>query len=490
MGSRLKIKWAQASGLTLILALLPYVAHGQTPQPQLVTPVTLTIAQFVDLALNQSFTALQYQHQQTSERLLLTAAENTHLPQLSLTSEVGKERKNTYSTAYQDHYQEGIEGGVNMAWTLPTGANLSASYTHEYGRALGLQPLGVSTDYRRTEVTSAELTQPLLQRHPIDQQRLPIEAARLQWQAYEAQGHLLNLGGVRDALLGVVDYQSMVDQVALNQQAVEYSHYRVQVAQNLLLAGRVTQSEVSSAELDWYQRQGQLLKVQGDLQLLLGRLSSQLQVGYTVDLQPMPSMVQLTQCLAQGEGKTLGVNAHPQMTQASAQVSRLQKQHQLTRYDLWPKANLFYRYSGTHSSTVEDTIERSVGISFSYTPTQWQTRANQAISRNTWLNARYDLDATRKTLENENYLRSQQQQLLERQSDLALQLVALAEKTYGQQLLRFEEGVASAASVRDAHNQWQETQMSLLDEHTQWLQNRIHLNYAQGREIHFLACLP
>jgi outer membrane protein TolC len=57
---------------------------------------------------------------------------------------------------------------------------------------------------------------------------------------------------------------------------------------------------------------------------------------------------------------------------------------------------------------------------------------------------------------------------------LALQLVALAEKTYGQQLLRFEEGIASAASVRDAHNQWQETQMSLLDEHTQWLQNRLH----------------
>ena len=115
MGSRLKIKWAQASGLTLILALLPYVAHGQTPQPQSVTPVTLTIAQFVDLALNQSFTALQYNHQQTSERLLLTAAENTHLPQLSLTSEVGKERKNTYSTAYQDHYQESILKNLELS---------------------------------------------------------------------------------------------------------------------------------------------------------------------------------------------------------------------------------------------------------------------------------------------------------------------------------------------------------------------------------------
>jgi len=264
----------------------------------------------------------------------------------------------------------------------------------------------------------------------------------------------------------------------------------VQVAQNLLLAGRVTQSEVSSAQLDWYQRQGQLLKVQGDLQLLLGRLSAQLQVGYTINLQAMPSMALLTQCLTQGEGRALGVSAHPQITQASAQVSRLQKQHQLTRYDLWPKANLFYRYSGTHSSTAEDTIERSIGVSFSYSPTQWQTQANQAISRNTWLNAQYDLDATRKTLENENHLRNQQQQLLERQSDLALQLVALAEKTYGQQLLRFEEGIASAASVRDAHNQWQETQMSLLDEHTQWLQNRLHWNYAKGRDSHFLACLP
>lgn len=135
----------------------------------------------------------------------------------------------------------------------------------------------------------------------------------------------------------------------------------MQVAQNLLLAGRVTQSEVSSAQLDRYQRQGQLLKVQGDLQLLLGRLSTQLQVGYTINLQAMPSMALLTQCLAQGEGQALAVNAHPQITQASAQVSRLQKQHQLTHYNLWPKANLFYRYSGTHSSTLEDTIERSIG---------------------------------------------------------------------------------------------------------------------------------
>ncbi len=475
--------------ITLAIALLPLLAQGQAPHPQSAAPVVLNIAQFVDLALNQSYTALQYQHQHTSEKLLLTAAQNTLLPELSFTSEVGKERKNTSGAAYQDHYQEGIDGGVNVAWALPTGAEFSASYTHEYGRALGLQSLGVATDYRRTEVTSAQLTQPILQRHPIAHRRLPLEAARLQWQAYQAQGQLIQLQAMRDALLGVVDYQNMADQVALNRRAVEYSEYRVQVAQNLLLAGRVTQTQVTSATLDWYQRQAQLLKVQGELRLLLGRLGAQLQVGYRIDLQAMPSMVRLTQCLAQGEGQALGVSAHPQITQASAQVMRLQKQHQLTQYDLWPKANLFYRYSGTHSSALEDTIERSVGLSFSYSPTQWQTKANQASSRNTWINAQYDLDAARKTLENEHYLRSQQQQLLASQLKLARQLVALAKTTYDNQLLRFEEGVVSAASVRDAHNQWQETQVSLLDEQTQWLQNRIHHNYAIGQAQHFLACL-
>ena len=451
--------------------------------------VILDIAEFVDLAITQSFAALQYNQQNDSQALSLKAIENRHLPQVSFNTKVGKERKNTVGTVYQDHYQEGIDGGVNVAWQLPTGAQFNTSYQQEYGRALGLASLGTNTDYQRTEVTRAEITQPLLQTHPIDQAYLPVEAARLQWAAYQAQGQLLKLDSVRDALLGFIDYQQMVDTVALYQQAVAYSFYRVQVAQDLLQAGRVTPSEVASAKVDWQQRKVQLVRVQGDKNLLLGRLGALLQVDYWVALTPMASVPLLTQCLIDGQGEPTGVALHPQITQASAGVGQLHKQYQLTRYDLRPTLDLFYRYKGTHSSQVEDAIERSVGVEFSYSPTQWQTESTQAISRSTWLEARYGLEATRKALVNESRLRQQQQAQLEQQLALALQLVGLAQEAYQQQLLRFEEGVASAASVKDAQNQLQESQVSLLDDQTQWLKNRMHWNYAQNRSVAFTSCL-
>jgi len=481
---RTRLKHGAVSLSFILVVVTPSVSLGQS-----ITPVTLNIAEFVDLALNQSFSALQYHQRKRSQVLSLAAIENRHLPQFAINTQVGKERKNTYSTIYQDHYQEGIDGGVSMAWTLPTGANLSASYQHEYGRALGLESLGINKDYQSTEVTSAELTQPLLQSSPIDQEYLPVEAARLQWLSYQAQGQLLALEGIRDALLGFVDYQLTVDKVELYQQAVEYSAYRVQVAQDLLAAGRVTQSEVASVTVDWHQRQAQLVRAKGDKRLLLGRLGAQLQVDYTVELNPMQHLPALTQCLMKGQGEATEIRLHPQVTQASASVSQLQKKYQLTQYDLWPKLDLFYRYKGTHSSLVEDSIERSVGVKFSYNPTQWQAEADQALSRSTWLDARYGLDASRKALINEDHLRSQQQQQLERQLQLALQLVNLAQESYQQQLLRFEEGVASSASVRDAQNQLQEAQMSLLDDQSNWLKNRLHWNYAQSRAVSFAACL-
>ena len=476
-------KWA---GLAAVLWLVSTTASAKPAHQDV---ATLNIAEFVALALSESFAALQYDQQTHSQTLALKAAQNRHLPQVSLVTEVGKERKNTIGTAYQDHYQEGIDGGVSIDWRLPTGAQFNTRYQQEYGRALGLEALGTNKDYQRTEVTSAEITQPLFQTHPIDQEYLPVEAARLQWAAYQAQGQLLELEGVRDALLGFIDYQQMVDTVALYQQAVAYSDYRVQVAQNLLLAGRVTPSEVASAKVDWQQRKVQLVRVQGDKKLLLGRLGAVLQVDYWVALTPLKNMSLLTQCLIAGQGQTTGTALHPQITQASASVSRLQKQYQLTRYDLWPTLDLFYRYKGTHSSTVQDAIERSVGVAFSYSPTQWQTEASQAISRSTWLEARYGLDATRKALENEGRLRQQQQQQLQQQLQLATQLVELAQEAYRQQLLRFEEGVASAASVKDAQNQLQEAQLSLLGDQTQWLKNRMHWNYAQNSRMNVMACV-
>lgn len=482
MRTRLKIS---ARGLLCTLVVVaPSGAFAQSA-----TPTTLNIAEFVGLALNQSFSALQYHQQNHSQVLSLEAIENRHLTQFSFSTQVGKERKNTYSTTYQDHYQEGIDGGVSMAWTLPTGANLSASYQHEYGRALGLESIGINRDYQSTEVTSAELTQPLLQSSPIDHEYLPVEAARLQWLAYQAKGELLTLEGVRDALLGFVDYQQIVDKVALQIKAVEYSAYRLQVVQGLLAAGRITQTEVASAKVDRHQRQAQLIRTKGDMHLLLGRLGAQLQVDYTLELKPMLHLTALTQCLMKGQGEASEIKSHPKITQASAGVSQLQKQYQLTQYDLWPKLDLFYRYKGTHSSLVEGSIERSVGVKFSYTPTHWQAEADQALSRSAWLDARYGLDATRKALINEDYLRSQQQQQLERQLQLALQLVGLAQESYQQQLLRFEQGVASSASVRDAQNQLQEAQMSLLDNQSNWLKNRLHWNYAQSRAVNFIACL-
>jgi len=451
--------------------------------------VTLNIAEFVALTLSQSFSSLQYNQKNNSQTLSLKAIENRHLPQVSFNTKVGKERKNTMGTAYQDHYQEGIDGGVSVAWRLPTGAQFNTSYQQEYGRALGLESLGTNNDYQRTQVTSVEITQPLFQTHPIDQEYLPVEAARLQWAAYQAQGQLLKLESARDALLGFINYQQMVDTVALSQKSVEYSFYRVQVAQDLFLAGRVTQSEVASAKVDWQQRKVQLVRVEGNKKLLLGRLGAILQVDYLVALTPMENVPLLTQCLINGETETTGVALHPQITEASAGVSRLQKQYQLTRYDLWPTLDVFYSYKGTHSSHVEDAIERSVGVEFSYSPAQWQTEATQAISRSTWLEARYGLDATRKALVNEGRFRQQQQQQLEQQLHLAAQLVALAQEAYRQQLLRFEEGMASTASVKDAQNQLQESQLSLLGDQTEWLKNRMHWNYAQNSGVNVMACV-
>lgn len=472
-----------------IILMLPclVVAQGQEQQPK-GTMVTLNLAQYVDLALTQSFTALQYLQQKHSQSLALNAVEAKFLPQFSFNTEVAKERKNTYSTTYQDHYQEGINGGMSLAWALPTGASFNASYQHEYGRAIGLDSIGVNSDYQSAEVTSAELLQPLLQTHPIDQQQLPIQAARLQWRRYEVQGELLRLEGLRDALLAAVDYQVIEDKVNLHRQAVDYSRYRLAVAQDLYQAGRLTQRDVTSAKIDSHQRHAALIRAQGEQAQLLGRISAQLDVGYGVSIHPVKDIPYLMHCLVQGQSPALGIEAHPQVEAARMQASQLQKQYQFTRYDLWPTVDLFYRYKGTHSSSVKDSIERSVGVEFSYSPVQRQAEADQALSRSTWLDARYDLDAKQKTLVNESKQRQQQQIQIEQQLDLAADLVALARRAYQQELQRFEEGVASSVSVRDAQNQLQESQMALLDDQSNWLQNRLHWNFVQSRNIDLDMC--
>ncbi len=453
--------------------------------------LTLALSEYVALAQQQSFEAMQYQQNHLPQQLQLKVADQRFIPTLELTSKIGREQNDLYSTTYIDNHTSGIDSTASVTWLLPTGANLSLDYQYQHGLTHGLTSLGIPESKQHNITTTFRIDQPIIGGLWQNQQHLPQQKARFQWQYYQLQGELLKLQTQQDALSAFLDFQEQVDLVKLLKQSHQYSQFRTQATQARLEEGQVVKAELLYAQLDEHQRLTELKKAQDELSLIQQRISARINSHLRISVKALPNMQSLDRCTHspnQTHNTAKLISSHPDYLLNKTNVEIAHNEYQHSRFDLWPQVNLFYQNTDKNQLLTQDTSEQSWGIVASYKPINTATKLSQQQAKSDWINTSYTLEAKRLEMHKDLNLFIENQRQLNAQLDLTQQGEALAKQTYWHVEERHAHGVDSVLDIKAAQDEWVQQQRKSLSALKELLNNRFAYQFAAGINARLLDC--
>ena len=485
-----RVIWACLVGIWL-----PFTTQALA-EPTTIMP--LGMAEFIELAMQQNFTSMQYQQRQSSQALQLKLAEQGFIPKLSVASQWGRDEKDQYSGAYMDNTTKGMDSSASVNWLLPSGANLSVDYQYQEGKLTGLSSLGIPQDSQYNSTTTASIEQPIIGGLWHNLNQLPKQKAQLQWQYYQTQGHALTLQSQQTALKGFLDFQAKVDQIALLSQSLAYTKFRTKAVNEGYQQGQTVLAELLQAQLEQHQRQAALHKAESELLLIQQELSAQLDQSPELRLTPLASLGKLLACT--GDNDALPSNPKPH-TVANDQVAqhpewqltpltkrRAQLDYQAVQFELWPQVSLFYNYKQAAYQLKQNTSEQSWGIKASFTPFNTAGKLSKQQLHTAWQNARYDATAKHQQLQQQRLLKIATDQSLQAQLQLAQEGVRLAQQAFTHAQTRFELGVESVLAVQQAQDAWLSQQQTQLDAIQALLGNRFDYYQATGQLTPYQGC--
>jgi len=472
--------------LTAILMIGAVAASADTHNQS----VALTLNEFINLANQQSFEAMQYQQSQLPQEQQLKVADQLFLPKLNLTSKIGREQNDIYSTTYINNHTSGIDSTANVDWLLPTGANLSLSYQYQHGISHGLTSLGIPESKQHNITTTTRIEQPVIGGLWQNQQRLPQQRAKLQWRYYQAQGKQLRLNTQQAAYMAFLDYQEQIDLVGLLTQSLNYAQFRAAAVKARFEEGQTVKADLLYAQLDVHQRKTELKKAQDELNLIQQRVSASINSYLTVTLKPLASMQRLDQCsqLPYDKSTHASIAKHPELTMSTINTRIAYNDVQQNQFELWPQITLFYQNTDAHPFLTQDVSEQSWGIQATYTPFNTAAKLTKQQLRTEWVNANYTKEATRQELIKNLNLNRQSQRQLDQQLVLAKQGEQLAKQAFEHVQARFTHGVDSVLDVKAAQDEWLQQQRNTLFALKTLLANRMVLSISSGQLLDIGLC--
>ena len=474
---------------------LPCIAQAT---PDTTKSMQLGMAEFIELAMQQNFTSIQYQQRQTSQALALKLAEQRFIPKLSVASEMRREEKDQYSAAFIDNTTTGIDSNAQVNWLLPTGANLSVGYQYQEGKLTGLTSLGIPEDSQYNSTTTTSIEQPIIGGLWHNLNRLPQQKAQLQWQYYQTQGHTLTLQGQHKALQGFLGFQAKVDQIALLRQSLAYTKFRTNAVNERYQQGQTVLAELLQARLEQHQRQAALHKAQSELLLIQQELSAQLDQSPELRLKPLISLSQLLLCTGDGSTPPSHPTAHNvtsnqlaqhpewQLSQLTERMAQLE--YQTATFELWPQVSLFYNYNQAASQLKQNTSSQNWGLKASYAPFNTAGKLSKQQLYTAWRNASFDSTAKHQQLQQQQLLKMATGQSLQKQLQLVQEGVSLAQQAFNHAQTRFDLGVDSVLAVQQAQDSWLSQQQTELDAIQSLLSNRFDYYQAIGQPTPYQAC--
>ena len=465
---------------------LAALCQAETP-PQ---TIKLGLNEFIQLSNQQSFDALQYQQNRQAEQIQLDLAEQRFIPKLNLTSQIGREQKDLYSTTYIDNHTSGIDSTASVDWLLPSGANLSVAYQYQHGITHGLTSLGIPESKQHTVTTTTRIEQPVWGGLWNNQQRLPQKRAALQWRYYQVQGQQLLLQTQQTAYTAFLNFQEQADLVDLLSQSLSYAQFREEAVKARLAEGQIVKADLLYAQLDVHQRQLELKKAQDELNLIQKRISAQINSHLNIALQPMTSMAVIDACSDSPEfnnaQKTIA--QHPEWILNYINTQIAYNDVQQNQYALRPQITFFYQNTDNDQLLTQDTSEQSWGVQATYTPFNTEGKFTQQQLKTQWINANYTQEATRQELTKNLHLHLESQRQLQEQLTLTQKGETLAKQAFAHAQERFDLGVDSILDVKAAQDEWVQQQRQTLLAVKALLTNRVTLSHAAGALLNLNGC--
>ena len=452
--------------------------------------VSLNLAQFVRFSQQQSFANMQYQQRINAEQLHLDIAKERFHPTINLSSQIGREQKDQYSTTYIDNNTNGIDSTAAVDWLLPSGTSIGLSYQYQHGTLKGLTSLGISDDPQHTIITSVNIEQPIIGGLWQNQQQLPAIKAQAQWQYYQQEGQLLRLQTQRQAFNGFMDFQEQHDKITLLQKSWQHARFRAKATAARHQQGQIVKAELLQAQLEEHQRFASLTEAKNELELIQQRLSAQFNTRLTIILKPLKNLRQLSLCTANVElDNNNYLQHHPQLVLKQLATNIARNSFQQSRFDLWPQVNLFYQHQEKQAVLSQNTSEQSWGIKASFQPNDKNTQLQKTQLKNSWVNAIYQQQETLKQLLKDWQLYKTQNHQLHQQLHLAKQGTALALQAFEHSQKRYQHGTDSVLQVKQSQDAWVNQRLYEITANKNLLANRLELYYLLGATMPFASCM-
>ncbi|MFC3851427.1 TolC family protein [Salinispirillum marinum] len=462
------------------LALFNHVMAEQAP---------LSMPEYLPLALQHHVSIQQHQARLPGERLAVNEARQHYRPQFTLSSgwEVNETARVDNKAPLPDtpfQVQQGSSVGLDATWTLPFGTQLQLGTEQQYGQQTGQTASGIPEKYQHIQQYQVEVTQPLLRSWKPENQRLPLRRAETAFEEYQLEGTLAEWAIMRESLERLIAVQAQFDRVAVFRELEEAYRYLLTVTEQQRLAGRATDLDVATAELELARQTNQR---QQEEQRYLARQADLRRSLIGVELPSVAPFASLNDFIAWLSSAAnpdtpynpLLTREHPEWQQrvlarqqAEYNVREAQRQH-------WPTLDAFYRYQHDVRERLPDTETTSWGVRLTYRINNVPVYVSQRRAEGQWLSAQWAEQDTQAQLRADAENWQAEWAMLGQQAELLNRSVELTERGLHQQRQRLEAGFASFRDVQQQQQALLDRQQERVELDTQRAQALIERLYAQ-----------
>lgn len=457
----------------------PVCQAEELPASDLDKSNAINLAEFVSISINQGFDKLIHNQTSEAEKLSYQVIKDRYIPKLTISSTIGREQNDSYSSVYLDNNRTGIDTTIELQWLLPTGATVSLQHQNQIGELAGLTSLGVPEITQHNQTNSITIEQPVIGGLWNNLNALPEKKAQLTWQLYEAKGALISLQTQNKAIEDFIHIQFLHDKIKLLKESLALAEFRTNAIKERFTLGQVVKAELLNAQLELHQRQTLVTKAMDDLAIKQRQLASQINALPNLALEPLESLNSLMNCSSNEPNKG-NLTTHPDLriSELTTKINKISLDER--QFDHWPQVSLFYSAQQTNYEIQTNTSEQSWGIKASYKPLNLETKAQQSAYKANWQRAHFQQLEKQEALNSNRKNLTKQNMMLRQQLLLAEEGLILANEAFQHAELRHEHGVDSVLATKLAQNEWLNLRLAAKEALRDLLINQNQLLYAYG----------
>lgn len=449
--------------------------------------VTLEINEYIDLSLEANLQWLQSKQQERTAASQLSVIEKQFYPTLVVSNSMMQESNDTYDTDSLINTADLNELAMEMNWLSPSAAQVKLKHAHTYGRREGLSSLSIDGGFTHLSTSQLLVKQPVIGGLYDNRSRLPVKAAQFALQIQQINLRINHLQALFDAIERVVELQYQQDLLALLKQILSYVNYRVELVQELVNTGQLSQDEILLVSQDKAIALLDVSEAESTLSVLMASLGGQLNTSIVPQLKLLASMGELSRCL-NAETTVPPEAIHPRLQLALAELEQARIAHVQKRYSTWPKVDLFYQVDRQRDRDSSHSYTRSWGVQMSHSLYDPQLPVAKANARSDWVNASYSKDMVANQLLAEQQQSKKQLETLTSQLRQIDQAIDNARLLYNHELEKLQLGMTSVAQVYATHHRMVELQKRYLELERNQLLQRLSLALLVNQSISWETC--